>query len=97
MPNAWRAAHVAAYPEDAPSADTLGAILLRRGRLDEALVYLEYAAATADDDADIHEHYGDVLWALGRRDEAREAWNDALPNAQSDAQRARLRERLARQ
>jgi TPR repeat protein len=88
---------VAAYPEDANSADTLGAILLRRGQAAEALVYLEYAAASEDDNADIHEHYGDALWALGRRDEAREAWTDALPNAQSDAQRQRLRERLGRQ
>jgi TPR repeat protein len=88
---------VAAYPDDVPSADTLGAILLRRGQAAEALVYLEFAAASEDDNADYHERYGDALWALGRRDDAREAWNDALPNAQSDAQQQRLRERLARQ
>jgi TPR repeat protein len=88
---------LAAYPEDAPSADTLGAILLRRGQAAEALVYLEFAASSEDDNADYQERYGDALWALGRRDEAREAWTDALSNTPSDDQRERLRERLARQ
>jgi len=88
---------VAAYPEEAASADTLGAILLRRGQAAEALVYLAYAATTEADNPDHHERHGDALWALGRRDDAREAWNEALENTQSDNQRQRLRERLGRQ
>jgi TPR repeat protein len=87
---------VAAYPEEAASADTLGAILLRRGQAAEALTYLEFAAGTEEDNADYHERHGDALWELGRHEEAREAWNEALSNTQSDNQRQRLRERIAR-
>jgi TPR repeat protein len=88
---------VAAYPEEPASADTLGAILLRRGQAAEALVYLEFAASSEDDNPDYAERHGDALWALDRRDEAREAWNEALSNTQSDTQRQRLRERIGRQ
>jgi len=88
---------VAAYPEDPAFADTLGAILLRRNQAAAALPYLEFAAQSEGDNPDFHERLGDALWALGRRDEAREAWNDALSNTESDNQRQRLRDRLARQ
>lgn len=98
LPEAERLARraVAAYPEDPAFADTLGAILLRRGQAAEALVYLDFAVDSEDDNADFQERRGDALWALNRRDEAREAWNAALANAETDNQRQRLRDRIAR-
>jgi len=85
-----------AYPDDGQAADTLGAILLRRGAVEEALGYLEFAVASEGDNPEVHARYGDALWALGRRDDARAVWTQALAYPQTDAQRAQLRERIAR-
>jgi len=73
-------AHAAA-PRSAAILDSLGWVLYRQGHGEEALSYLN--AAFADDHGgDIGAHLGEVLWHLGRRDEAERVWTDA---ARSDA------------
>jgi tetratricopeptide (TPR) repeat protein len=64
-------------PEDSYILDSLGWVLFRQGRHQEALGYLQ-RAHEARPDAEISAHLGEVLWALGRQAEARKVWAEAL-------------------
>jgi tetratricopeptide (TPR) repeat protein len=64
-------------PDNPAVLDSMGWVLYRLGRPAEALPYLERALALQSD-AEIAAHLGEVLWALGRKDEARAAWLGAL-------------------
>jgi tetratricopeptide (TPR) repeat protein len=68
-------AHAAA-PKNAAILDSLGWVLFRQGRASEALAYLN-AAYVDDHDGDIAAHLGEVLWQLGRQDEATRVWSEA--------------------
>jgi len=65
-----------AEPGNAAIVDSYGWVLYRLGRLDEALVELR-RAYTLQKDAEIAAHIGEVLWVLGRRDEARRYFDEA--------------------
>lgn len=60
-------------PQNAAFRDSLGWVLFRQGRVEEALPELEKAAAD-EPDPTVLEHLGDAYWKLGRREEARSAW-----------------------
>mgnify|MGYP001402750954 CR=1 FL=1 len=64
-------------PESPAILDSMGWVLFRLGRAAEALPYLE-AALVRQHDPEIAAHLGEVLWSLGRVEEAREVWADAL-------------------
>lgn len=64
-------------PEEPAILDSMGWVLYRLGRVQEALDYLRRAAAD-NDDAEIAAHLGEVLWAAGEREEARRVWQKAL-------------------
>jgi tetratricopeptide (TPR) repeat protein len=68
-------AHAAA-PRNAAILDSLGWVLFRQGRAIEALPYLSAAYAN-DHDGDIAAHLGEVLWQMGRQDEAQRIWAEA--------------------
>jgi tetratricopeptide (TPR) repeat protein len=68
-------AHAAA-PKNAAILDSLGWVLFRQGRAIEAVPYLN-AAYLDDHDGDIAAHLGEVLWQLGRQDEAQRIWSEA--------------------
>jgi tetratricopeptide (TPR) repeat protein len=68
-------AHAAA-PRNAAILDSLGWVLFRQGRAIEALPRLN-AAYVYDHDGDIAAHLGEVLWHLGRQDEAQRIWSEA--------------------
>jgi tetratricopeptide (TPR) repeat protein len=68
-------AHAAA-PRNAAILDSLGWVLYRQGRAPEALPYLN-TAYSDDRDGDIAAHLGEVLWQLGRQDEAQRIWSEA--------------------
>jgi tetratricopeptide (TPR) repeat protein len=64
-------------PDDAFIMDSMGWVLFRQGKGEEGLKYLQRAYSIRPD-AEIAAHLGEVLWALGRRDEARKVWDEAL-------------------
>lgn len=79
-------------PGDPFITDSLGWVEYRLGNRDEALNLLRQAYKTRPD-AEIAAHLGEVLWALGRHDEARAVWAEAsLRDAGNDV----LRETMAR-
>jgi len=54
--------------------DSLGWAMYRAGRLEDAEKYLRGALAQLKDDQAISAHLGEVLWTMGKKDEAREIW-----------------------
>lgn len=64
-------------PEDPFILDSLGWVLHRLGQNEEALGHLRHAFELRPD-GEIAAHLGEVLWVLGRQDEARKLWADAL-------------------
>jgi tetratricopeptide (TPR) repeat protein len=68
-----------AVEDNAAYVDSLGWVLFRRGRLDEACKELERAARLMpEDDPVIWEHLGEVYLEQGQRDRARSAWEKAI-------------------
>lgn len=66
-------------PADPFILDSLGWVLHRMGRNQEAVGHLQRAYDVRPD-AEIAAHLGEVLWALGREAEARKLWAEALRN-----------------
>ncbi len=64
-------------PDDPAVIDSMGWVLYKLGRLEEARGYLEKALAKAPD-PEIAAHLGEVLWALGQREQAHAVWDKAL-------------------
>jgi tetratricopeptide (TPR) repeat protein len=64
-------------PDDAAVIDSMGWVEFRQGRHQQALALLEKAFGKAKD-PEIAAHLGEVLWTLGRRDQARAVWDAAL-------------------
>jgi tetratricopeptide (TPR) repeat protein len=79
-------------PGDPFITDSLGWVEFQLGNREEALRHLRTAYA-ARPDAEIGAHLGEVLWALGHKDEARRVWREARSK---DAGNEVLRETLAR-
>ncbi len=69
-------------PEDPYILDSLGWVKFKQGENEQALTYLRQAYEI-DPQAEIAAHLGEVLWQMGRTDEAREVWRKgaALDNA----------------
>jgi tetratricopeptide (TPR) repeat protein len=68
---------LALEPDDPAILDSMGWVLFRLGRPEEALPYIERSWALQRD-AEIAAHLGEILWSLGRIDEAREIWLEAI-------------------
>ncbi|MGH8597066.1 MAG: tetratricopeptide repeat protein [Gammaproteobacteria bacterium] len=64
-------------PDNFYVLDSMGWVLYRLGRLEEAVPYLQKARAQRND-PEVAAHLGEVLWVLGRQDDAREVWDSAL-------------------
>ncbi len=63
-------------PEDFYIIDSMGWVLYRMGDLKSAAQQLQ-RAWNGRPDGEIGAHYGEVLWVLGERDEARRVWQEA--------------------
>jgi tetratricopeptide (TPR) repeat protein len=68
---------LALKPDNAAILDSMGWVLFRLGRNEEALEYLR-RALDAGFDGEIAAHLGEVLWVTGDRKAAREVWQEAL-------------------
>lgn len=64
-------------PESAHIIDSMGWVMFRRGQIEQALRHLIKAYELAPE-AEIAAHLGEVLWASGRKEEARNIWRGAL-------------------
>lgn len=77
---------VQAEPDNPAYLDSLGWVLFKQGKFAEALPWLEKAIRLIPEpDATLYDHLGDVLAALGRKAEAKEAWHKSLEVEKSDA------------
>ena len=66
-----------ARPDSAAIQDSLGWVLFRQNRANEAIPWLERAYA-ADPEAEVASHLGEARWAAGDRAGAERTWRDAL-------------------
>ena len=73
---------VAADPEFFSFHDTLGLVLARLGRLDEAEASLK-AAVLLEPHPIALDHYGDLLWLRGKPEAAREQWLRAMSSSKN--------------
>ncbi len=83
---------LALSPGDPFITDSLGWVEFRLGNREEALRLLRQAHG-ARPDTEIGAHLGEVLWAMGRQEDARTVWQDARGR---DADNEVLRETLRR-
>jgi tetratricopeptide (TPR) repeat protein len=84
-------------PENGAYLDSLGWALYRKGDLAQAEQMLLRARAALEDEAEIHEHLGEVYFATGRLDEAIASWEKALELGSEHAEQVRKRIAEARQ
>ncbi len=73
--------------------DSMGWVQYRLGNIELALKYLSQAFEKLTD-PEIAAHYGEVLWVLGREEEAQEAWRRGLEEAPDNEYLQRTLERL---
>ncbi len=83
---------VESEPDNPAYLDSLGWVLFRLGRFEEALPPLEKAVELLGDELDptVLDHLGDVMAALKRWPEAKQAWEAALKLDASDVIRGKL-------
>jgi tetratricopeptide (TPR) repeat protein len=65
-------------PDDGYYLDSLAWAHYRSGDYKQAAATQRKALKQIDDDAIMHEHYGDILWRQGKADAARAAWRRAI-------------------
>ncbi len=75
---------VAARPDSGYIVDSLGWVLYRLGRYEEAVPHMERAAELMAVDPVVNDHLGDVYWAVGRKLEAEFMWHRALSFVDSE-------------
>lgn len=68
---------LALRPDSPAIIDSMGWVLFRMGRVEEALPHLR-RAFELQRDAEVAAHLGEALWASGQRDEARSIWRLGL-------------------
>ncbi|MGK0172600.1 MAG: Flp pilus assembly protein TadD [Gammaproteobacteria bacterium] len=75
--------------------DSLGWVLYRMGRLEEAVQQLRKAMELRPD-AEVAAHLGEVLWVSGRQAEARQIWDTALETTPEDKRLLETIDRLSK-
>ncbi len=85
---------VEARPDNGYIVDSLGWVLYRLGRFQEAVVQMERAAELKPVDPIVTDHLGDVYWAVGRKREAEFQWRRALSFNPEPDEAERIRRKL---
>ena len=70
-------------PDDYYVIDSMGWVLYRMGRLEEAVEFLQRAFMLSND-PEVAAHLGEVLWVMGRKVAARKIWDSALQTTPDD-------------
>jgi tetratricopeptide (TPR) repeat protein len=70
-------------PNEAVIMDSYGWLQFKQGKIDQALGYLEQAYVKQQE-SEIAAHLAEVLWTLGRKDEAKKIFNKAIKKAPED-------------
>ncbi len=81
-------------PDSGYIIDSLGWVLFRLGKYNEAVPYLERAAELMSIDPIVNDHLGDAYWAVGRKLEAQFQWQRALSFDPVDKEAERIRRKL---
>jgi tetratricopeptide (TPR) repeat protein len=81
-------------PYDGAILDSLGWAYFRQNKLDLAEVNLVKAAGQRPNDSAIQDHFGDLLFKLGRYPEAATAWQRALDGNMEQVDRAAIEKKL---
>jgi tetratricopeptide (TPR) repeat protein len=68
---------LAAKPDSYAIQDSMGWALVRMGKLDEGKTWLQNAWDRSED-PEVAAHLGETFWLMGRVDEARRIWDEAL-------------------
>jgi len=71
-------------PENGFMIDSLAWVYFRMGRLDEAWTQIRRAVSLVPDDPELWNHYGDIAKAMGKTNEARQAYTKALKKKHKD-------------
>lgn len=82
-------------PDSFAIQDSMGWALVRQGKLDEGRGWLERAWDNSRD-PEVAAHLGETLWMLGRTDDARRIWDQALAENPDSAPLKRAIERQPR-
>jgi tetratricopeptide (TPR) repeat protein len=85
---------IALKPDDGFVRDSLGWVLFKLGRFDEALRELRKSLEMEGDDPTINEHLGDVYRRLGKMKKALAAWNRALTLQPDAKKKSRIRKKI---
>jgi tetratricopeptide (TPR) repeat protein len=75
---------LAGAPESPAILDSMGWVLVKLGRIADALPFFK-KAWEAVQDHEIAAHYGEALWRLGRQSEAWEIWNQGFASQPESA------------
>ncbi|MGE0080854.1 MAG: tetratricopeptide repeat protein [Thiohalomonadaceae bacterium] len=86
---------LAQHPDDPAINDSMGWVMFRLGRYEEAETYLQKAAGILDD-PEIAAHLGELYWVTGRRDQARQVWDEGLQRAPDNRLLLNVIERLSK-
>ena len=81
-------------PNDGYIVDSLGWVLYRLNRPDEAVGHLERAVELRPEDPVLNDHLGDAYWAVGRQREARFQWSAALDSNPEPELKVTLQQKL---
>jgi predicted negative regulator of RcsB-dependent stress response len=82
---------VKAQPKNGTFLDTHAWVLFTREKYTEALRFIELAVGSGEANAVHLEHYGDILFRLGRTDDAVRQWEKALSmNSQNEVLRKKI-------
>jgi Tfp pilus assembly protein PilF len=88
---------VDAEPDNESFLDSLGWVLYKRARFDEAKVYFEKAIAPATfPDPVVVDHLGDTLYRLNETQHAKDRWNESLKRIETLKEIGAMRDELVR-
>ena len=83
-------------PDSHYIVDSMGWVMFRMGRHEEALQLLRHAMELGSD-PEVAAHLGEVLWVTGDREAAREVWGNALESTPDDEKLLDIKQRFGLQ